>query len=107
MSDEKASGKLVLFGPVQRSLARWLDLSGTVPAEHTQLLTQLDQTTGEISEHKFRVGEAVQFSPQSALSAHGLYVVTALLPKRDGECEYSISSDAEPYDRVAKEGELR
>jgi len=36
-----------------------------------------------------------------------LYVVTALLPERDGEFEYSISNESEPYDRVAKEGELR
>jgi hypothetical protein len=107
MTDGKASGNLLLFGPLQRSLARWLDLSGTVPAEHTQLLNQLDQTTGEIGEYKFKIGQAVQFSPRGALSAHGLYVVTVLLPERDGEFEYSISNEAEPYDRVAKESELR
>jgi hypothetical protein len=96
-----------LFGPLQRSLARWLDLSGTVPGQHTQLLRQLDQTTGEIGGYKFNIGQAVQFAPQCARGAPGLYVVTALLPERDGEFEYSISNESEPYDRVAKEGELR
>jgi hypothetical protein len=88
--DGKASGNLRLFSPLQRSLARWLDLSGTVPGEHTQLLSQLDQTTGEIGGHRFNIGQAVQFSPQCARGAPGLYVVTALLPERDGEFEYSI-----------------
>jgi hypothetical protein len=48
----------------------------------------------------------VQFSPQSALVTPGLYVVTGLLPERDGEFEYCIYNDAEPYQRVAKESEL-
>ena len=50
---------------------------------------------------KFKVGQTVQFS------AHGLYVVTAVLPERDGELEYCISNDAAPYQHVAKESELR
>ena len=103
MTDEKASGGP---GPIQRALTRWLDLSGSVPAEHAQLLTQLGQTSGEIGGHKFKIGQAVRFSPRGALLAHGSYVVTLLLPQRDGELEYSISSEAEPYDRVAKESEL-
>ena len=50
---------------------------------------------------KFKVGQTVLFS------AHGLYVVTAVLPQRDGEFEYCISNEAEPYQRLAKESELR
>jgi hypothetical protein len=104
MTDEKAPRRL---GPLPRALTQWLDLSGTVPAEHTQLLSQLDQTTGEISGYKFKIGQAVQFSPQCARIARGLYVVTGLLPERDGEFEYCIYNEAEPYQRVAKESELR
>ena len=59
---------------------------------------------GEAGGHKFKIGQqTVQFSPRG----QGLYVVTLLLPQRDGEFEYCISSEAEPYDRVAKESELR
>jgi hypothetical protein len=96
LTDEKASGGLQSFGPIQRALARWLDLSEKVPAEHIQLLNRLDQTTEEIGGYKFNMGQAVQFSPREALFAHGLYVVTGLLPERDGEFEYSISNEAEP-----------
>jgi hypothetical protein len=106
MTDEKAPGP-PLLGPIQRALAQWLDLSGTVPAEHAQLLSRLDQTTGEIGGYKFKIGQAVHFSPHCALVAHGLYVVAGLLPERDGEFEYCIYNEAEPYQRVAKESELR
>ena len=105
MTDEKALGPV---GAIQRALSQWLDLSAAVPAEHIQLLGQLDQTAcGEIGAHKFKIGQAVQFSPQSALVTPGLYIVTGLLPERDGELEYCIYNEAEPYQRVAKESELR
>ena len=104
MTDEKAPGPLA---SIQRALVQWLDLSATVPAEHLRLLGRLDQTTREIGAYKFKIGQAVQFSPQSALVAPGLYVVTELLPERDGEFEYCIYNEAEPYQRVAKESELR
>ena len=106
MSAEK-SPETPLVGALQRALAAWMDLSGTVPAEHTQLLNQLDQTTEEIRGYKFKIGQAVQFSPECAVVAPGLYVVTGLLPERDGEFEYCIYNEAEPYQRVAKESELR
>jgi hypothetical protein len=50
---------------------------------------------------KFKVGQTVQFS------ARGLYVVITVLPKRNGEFEYCINNEAEPYQRLAKESELR
>jgi hypothetical protein len=106
MTDEKAPGP-PLLGPIQRALAQWLDLSGTVPAEHAQLLSRLDQTTGELGGYKFKIGQAVQFSPTCARGAPGLYVVTELLPERDGEFEYCIYSETEPHQRLAKESELR
>jgi hypothetical protein len=100
MTDEKAPGPL-------RALAQWLDLSAPVPREHSRLLGRLDQTIGEINGYRFKIGQAVQFSPQCARVAPGLYVVTGLLPERDGEFEYCIYSEAEPYQHVAKESELR
>ena len=61
----------------------------------------------KIGGYKFDIGQAVQFSPQCARGAPGLYIVTGLLPERDGEFEYCIYNEAEPYQRVAKESELR
>lgn len=104
MTDEKAPGPL---GPIQRALAQWLDIPAKVPADHLRLLDRLDQTTGETGGYKFKAGQTVQFSPTSALVAPGLYVVTERLPARDGEFEYCIYNEADPYQRVAKESELR
>ena len=105
MTDEKVPGPL---GSVQRSLARWLDLSATVPAEHVRILSRLDPSASRATgNHKFGLGQAVQFSPQSARVTSGLYVITGLLPERDGEFEYCIYNEAEPYQHVAKESELR
>ena len=106
MTDEKAPEVLPLSGPIQRALDRRLDLSVPVPAEHAQLLSRLDQTRGQRGGHKFKIGQTVQFSPQGALATPGLYVVT-VLPERDGEFEYSIYDEGEPYDCLAKESELR
>jgi hypothetical protein len=61
-----------------------------------------------MSEHKFRVGQAVHFYPKKPQSApHGTYIVMAELPERDGEFHYRIKSISEPHDRIAKESELR
>jgi hypothetical protein len=96
------------IGSVQRSLARWLDLSAPVPAEHSRLMGRLDQAVRRApGEYKFEIGQAVQFSPTCARGVPGLYVVTGQLPVRDGEFEYCIDQDAEPYPRIAKESELR
>jgi hypothetical protein len=104
MTDENAPSPL---GAIQRALAQWLDVSAAVPTEHIRLLGQLDQTArGELGAYKFKIGQAVQFSPQSALVIPGLYVVTGLLPERDGDLEYCIYNEAAPYQRVAKESEL-
>jgi hypothetical protein len=109
MIDEDKASRSRIFGPFQRSLAQWLqrryDLSAPIPAEHASLLGRLDQPV-EMTDlnHpgcKFKVGQTVQFS------ADGLYVVTAVLPERDGQLEYCISNEAAPYQRVAKESELR
>ena len=94
------------MAPFERALAHWLDLSATVPPEHIQLLRRLGQTTEKTGEYKFDIGQAVQFSPLCALVLPGLYVVTGrCFPKRDGEFEYCIYKDGEPYERVAKEAQ--
>jgi hypothetical protein len=62
-----------------------------------------------MSEHKFRVGQAVRFYPSgmAARSARGTYVVMAELPEREGEFQYRIKSIVERHERVARESELR
>jgi hypothetical protein len=39
-------------------------------------------------------------------AAAGNYEVLAQLPERDGDLQYRIKSDREPYQRIVKEGEL-
>jgi hypothetical protein len=89
----------------QSAIGHWLqgtyDLWSPIPAEHTELLRRLDQSPGETGKQKFKVGQTVHFSP-----AGGLYIVIAVLPERDGELEYCINNETEPYQYLAKESEL-
>jgi hypothetical protein len=57
--------------------------------------------------HRFKIGQAVEYRASRGIYARGPYVVTAALPERDGEFEYRIRSTNEPYERTAKESELR
>ena len=58
--------------------------------------------------HKFIIGQAVEYTPPRELYApHGLYIVTAKLPERDGEFEYHIRHTSELHERVVMESELR
>ena len=57
-----------------------------------------------MSEHKFRVGQAVRFARSAP---YGTYIVMAELPEQDGEFLYLIKSISEPHDRIAKDSELR
>ena len=60
-----------------------------------------------MNEHKFKVGQAVEFSPPRGLyAATGAYHVTAELPVRYGEFEYRIKHPREAYERVAAERNL-
>ena len=52
--------------------------------------------------HVVHLGRAVPFRNAAA----GNYEVVAQLPERDGEFQYRIKSDREPYQRIVKEGEL-
>jgi hypothetical protein len=58
--------------------------------------------------HKFKIGQQVEYSPpRGNYAPRGTYLVTKLLPERDGEFEYFIRSTQEAHERIAKESELR
>jgi hypothetical protein len=61
-----------------------------------------------MTDHKFRVGQAVQFrtKPYYVSAALGMFEVIKQLPERDGEFEYRIKNVTEPHERVARESEL-
>jgi hypothetical protein len=86
------------IGPLLREA---YNLWAPVPAEHTELLRRLDQSSDETDGYKFKIGQTVHFRP-----TRNLYVVTAVLPERDSEREYCINNETEPYQRLAKESEL-
>jgi len=61
-----------------------------------------------MSWHRFKIGQTVQYDPPRGFRApSGTYVVTAVLPERDGRFEYRIKHSTEPHERLAKEDELR
>ena len=63
---------------------------------------------GEFVFHKFKIGQEVEYSPpRGNYAPRGMYLVTKLLPERDGEFEYFIRSAQEAHERIAKESELR
>jgi hypothetical protein len=58
--------------------------------------------------HRFAVGKMVRLSRAVRLrnAVPGIYEILAQLPARDGELQYRIKSDREPYQRIMKEDEL-
>jgi hypothetical protein len=72
----------------------------------SHVMSQLDQS--RIISHRFLVGRTVRLSQAARLrnAAPGSYEVLAQLPERDGEFQYRLKSDREPYQRIAKEHEL-
>lgn len=63
---------------------------------------------GIVSNHKFKVGQSVNYNsgPFGALRGSGIYTVTQLLPPEANDYQYKIKSAAEPHERVAKESQL-
>ena len=61
-----------------------------------------------VASHRFAAGHMVRLSRAIPLrnAAAGYYEVLAQLPERDGDLQYRIKSDREPYQRIVKEGEL-
>jgi hypothetical protein len=58
--------------------------------------------------HRFGIGDMVRLSRTGPLrnAAPGLYQVVAQLPEREGELQYRVKSEREPYQRIMKEDEL-
>jgi hypothetical protein len=58
--------------------------------------------------YRYGIGIMVRLSRIMPLrnAVPGSYEVLAQLPEREGELQYRIKSPGEPYQRIAKEGEL-
>jgi hypothetical protein len=60
---------------------------------------------GPLSDHRFKIGQAVNYNPRSGLGA-GVYLIVQLMPAAGDEPQYRIKSETEPRLRSAKESEL-
>ena len=63
---------------------------------------------GDVSEHKFKVGQPVfcAFGPYGSGRSSSVFKITQLLPPQRGDHQYRIRSADEPFDRVVKESVL-
>jgi hypothetical protein len=70
--------------------------------------SSLDQELHTTTTHRYHVGQIVRLGGGFPLrnAVTGEYKVVSQLPSRDGELQYRIKSNREPYERVVKEGEL-
>jgi hypothetical protein len=61
-----------------------------------------------VSDHKFKVGQSVQYTsgPHGRGTSSGVYKVTQLLPPEGDDHQYRIKSMSEPHERVVKESQL-
>jgi len=62
-----------------------------------------------VANHRFRVGEMVDFIPSRAgvAASSRAYKILRLVPHDVGEHQYRIKTIVEAFERVAKESELR
>jgi hypothetical protein len=58
-----------------------------------------------MSDHKFKIGQIVNYRPRMGPGA-GVYQIAQLVPPVDDEPQYRIKSDTESHLRAAKESEL-
>ena len=58
--------------------------------------------------HKYKVGQAVDLSPGrwSVPASSRAYKIVRLLPIEGGHLMYRVKSEAETFERIAKESEL-
>jgi hypothetical protein len=58
--------------------------------------------------HRFAIGNMVRLSKTVPMryAVAGLYEILAQLPEQEGELQYRVKSEREPYQRIVKEGEL-
>jgi hypothetical protein len=60
-----------------------------------------------MSVHKFKVGDTVFVRAARHLNfPGGAYVITAVLPERNGEIEYRLRNTREPHERLIAESQL-
>jgi hypothetical protein len=61
-----------------------------------------------MAQHKFRVGQLVDFAPSrpGVATSGRQYEIVRLLPADGGELQYRVKSKAEAFERIAKESEL-
>jgi hypothetical protein len=61
-----------------------------------------------MSEHKFRVGQAVEFVPDPGVdrASRGRYTVVRLLPLEGGTPQYRLKNSTDGHERMARENQL-
>jgi hypothetical protein len=61
-----------------------------------------------IDNHRFAVGATVRLNRIGSFgnAVSGAYKILAKLPEQDGELQYRIKSEHEPYQRIVKEYQL-
>jgi hypothetical protein len=59
-------------------------------------------------EHKFRIGQAVSFSPGRGVDhrSKGRYTIVRLLPIEGNAPQYRIKNTVDGHERMVREGEL-
>jgi hypothetical protein len=57
--------------------------------------------------HRFKVGQRVSIRRRHAqLDGSGDYKIIRLMPASEGENQYRVKGNAEPFERVVKESEI-
>jgi len=62
----------------------------------------------DMAEHKFRVGQSVQFFPDPGVDrlSKGRYTIVRLLPLEGNTPQYRIKSTADGHERLVRESQL-
>jgi hypothetical protein len=60
----------------------------------------------DLSDHKFKVGQTVNYTSGPYGRGGGVYKITQLLPPEGDDRQYRIKSASEPHERVVKESQL-
>ncbi len=59
-----------------------------------------------MSDHKFKVGQLVNYTPLGG-GQRDVYQIMQLVPPVDDEPQYRIKSETEPHQRIVKESQLK
>jgi hypothetical protein len=80
----------------------------SVPRHGGEASNLLAIREGALSEHKFKIGQAVHFTsgPYGRGGVSGVFKVVQLLPPEGDDRQYRIKSASEPHERVVKESQL-